>query len=101
MHWKQGSDIESKRDKLPSSAECRILATNHQQTEYSDKPIELSRVKLKKKSVAHPYEQRVLSPLDSNPTADMVSPLALATYMFVGAKLDALTTGKGYLIVCV
>ena len=56
----------------------------------TDKPTELSRIKLYNlNSTARPYDQRAFSPLD--PTAVWHSHLALAIYMFVVVKFDALT----------
>ena len=55
----------------------------------TDKPTELSRIKLKNLNwTARPYDQRAFSPLD--PTAVWHSHLALAIYMFVVVNFDAL-----------
>ena len=48
------------------------------------------------KSMAHPYDQRTFSPLDS--TANMASPQALAIYMSIAVNFNALATGKSYWI---
>ena len=47
-------------------------------------------------SIARPYEQRALSPLD--PTATWLSHLALAIYMFVVVNFDALTQASDFQI---
>ena len=55
----------------------------------ADKPTELSRIKLKNlNSTARPYDQQAFSPLDL--TANWLSHLALAIYMFVVVNFDAL-----------
>ena len=55
----------------------------------ADKPTELSRIKLKIfNSTARPYDQQAFSPLDF--TANWLSHLALAIYMFVVVNFDAL-----------
>ena len=55
----------------------------------ADKPTELSRIKLKNlNSTARPYDQQAFSPLDF--TANWLSHLALAIYMFVVVNFDAL-----------
>ena len=91
MHWQQGSDIESKGDQLSSFAEYRIRTQGlwnrisirlnaRWQTDWS---IEDQANKLEIYSPSL-YDQQASSPLD--PTADMVSHLALAI-CFVGVNL--------------
>ena len=96
MHWQQGSDIESKGDQLSSFAEYRIRTQGlwnrisirlnaRWQTDWS---IEDQANKLEIYSPSL-YDQQAPSPLD--PTADMVSHLALAI-CFVGVNFDAPAT---------
>ena len=98
MHWQQGSDSQSKGDQLCSAAECRIriqglwnrISGRLNARWQTDWAIEDHAKNLN--SIALPYDQRALNPLD--PTADITSPLALAIYMFVSVNFDALVTGK-------
>ena len=95
MLWHGQAIFESKGDKLSSSAESRIrthkglrhqIASRlnaHWQTDWA---IEDQAKNLN--STARPYDQRAFSPLD--PTAVWHSHLALAIYMFVVVKFDAL-----------
>ena len=95
MLWHRQAILESKGDKLSSSAEGRIRTQRVSDT-YSpadwmpaDKPTELSRIKLKNlNSTVRPYDQQALSPPD--PTAIWHSHLALAIYIFVVVNFDAL-----------
>ena len=103
MLWHRQAIFESKGDKLPSSAECRIRTQRVSGTESpadwmpADKPTELSRIKLKNlNSTAHPYDQRAFSPL--YPTAIWHSHLALAIYMFVVVNFDALAQASDFRI---
>ena len=87
---------------MSSSAECRIW-TRVSGTESpadwfpGDKPIELSRIKLKNlNSIACPHDQRAFSPL--NPTAGWLSQLALAKYIFVVVNFDALAQASSFWI---
>ena len=97
----QASDFRIERDKLSSSAECRIRTQMVSETESpadrmpADKPTELSRIKLKNLNLtACPYDQRAFSPLD--PTANWLSHLALAIYMFVVVNFLCSGTGKRF-----
>ena len=64
---------------------------------HTDKPTELSRIKLKNlSSTAHPYDQQAFSPPD--PTAIWYSHLALAIYIFVVVHFDALAQASDYRI---
>ena len=54
----------------------------------ADKSTELSRIKQNLISTARPYDQQAFSPLDL--TANWLSHLALAIYMFVVVNFDAL-----------
>ena len=89
MLWHWQTIFESKRNKRSSSAECRIRTQGlwnrisrlnaRWQTDWAieDQAKNLT-------SIARPYEQRALSPLD--PTASWLSHLAVAIYMFVVAR---------------
>ena len=94
MLWHRQAIFKSKRDKLCSSAECRIgtLGPKHQiasrlntrwQTDWSieDQTKDLN-------STACPYNQRAFSSLD--PTVSWLSHLALAIYIYVVVNFDAL-----------
>ena len=94
MLWHRQTIFKSKGDKLCSSAESRIGARDprHQfasrlnarwQTDWA---IEDQAKNLN--STARPYDQRAFSPL--GPTVSWLSHLALAIYMFVVVKFDAL-----------
>ena len=95
MLWQRQAIFESKRDKLSSSAECRIrthqglghqIASRLNARWQTDWAIEDQAKNLN--STARPYDQRAFSPLD--PTAVWHSQLALAVYMFVVVNFDAL-----------
>ena len=91
MHRQEGSDIESKVDKMASSAECRIwtqglwnpvsgrLDTRHWQADWA---MEDQAKKLDLNSIALPHDEWSFIPL--NPIADLASPPAMAIYVFVG-----------------
>ena len=103
MLWHRQAIIESKGDKLSSSAECRIRTQRVSETQSSphympaDKLTELSRIKLKNmNSTAHPYDQQASSPTD--PTAIWHSHLALAIYIFVVVNFDALAQASDFRI---
>ena len=94
MLWHRQAIFKSKRDKLCSSAECRIgtLGPKHQiasrlntrwQTDWAigDQTKNLN-------STACPYDQRAFSSLD--PTVSWLSHLALAIYIYVVVNFDAL-----------
>ena len=88
MLWQRQAIFESNRDRLSSSAECKIQTQRVSQTQSpanwmpTDKPTELSRIKLKNLNpTARPYDQQAFSPPD--PTAIWRSHLALAIYIFV------------------
>ena len=94
MLWHRQAIFESKGDKLSSSAECRIRTQGlrHLFTSglnacwQTDWAIEDQAKNLN--STACPYDQQALSPLDL--TANWLSHLALAIYMFVVVNFDAL-----------
>ena len=103
MLWHRQAIFESKGDKLSSSAECRIrtqrVFENQSSADYmhTDKPTELSRIKLKNlSSTAHPYDQQAFSPPD--PTAIWHSHLALAIYLFAVVIFDALAQASDFRI---
>ena len=103
MLWHRQAIFESKGDKLSSSAECRIrtqrVFENQSSADYmhTDKPTELSRIKLKNlSSTSHPYDQQAFSPPD--PTAIWHSHLALAIYIFAVVIFDALAQASDYRI---
>ena len=94
MLWQRQAIFKSKRDKLCSSAECRIWSRDprHQigsrlnarwQTDWA---IEEQAKNLN--STARPYDQWAFSPLD--PTVSWLSHLALAIYISVVVNFDAL-----------
>ena len=97
MLWHRQAIFESKGDALAS---CLPLLKAGFEPKVSDtyspadwmpadKPTELSRIKLKYlNSTARPYDQQAFSPLDL--TANWLSHLALAIYMFVDVNFDAL-----------
>ena len=90
----QVRDIQIGRDKLCSSAECRIwtpgprhqIASRLNARWQTDWAIEDQAKNLN--STARPYDQRAFSPLD--PTVSWFSHLALAIYIFVVVNFDAL-----------
>ena len=94
MLWHRQAIFESKRDKLSSSAECKIrtkglrylFASRLNACWQTDLTIEDQAKNLN--STARPYDQETFSPLDL--TASWLSHLALATYMFVVVNCDAL-----------
>ena len=97
MLWHRQAIFQSKRDKLSSSAECRIwthqglrhqIASRLNASWQTDWAIEDQAKNLN--STARPYDQRAFSPLD--PTAVWHSHLALAIYMFVVVNFDAYAT---------
>ena len=95
MLWHRQAIFESKRDKLSSSAECRIRTQRVFETQSpadwmpADKPTELSRIKLKNVNLtARPYDQQAFSPPDL--TAIWHSHLALAIYIFAVVNFDVL-----------
>ena len=88
--WHRQAIFESKIDKLSSSAECqglRYLFTSRLNACWqTDWAIEDQAKNLN--STARPYDQQAFSPLDL--TANWLSHLALAIYMFVVVNFDAL-----------
>ena len=90
----QQAIFKSKRDKLFSSAECRIwtrgprhqFASRLNARWQTDRAIEDQAKNLN--STARPYDQRAFSPL--GPTVSWLSHLALEIYMFVVVNFDAL-----------
>ena len=88
MLWHRQAIFESKEDKLSSFAEYRIrtqglkhlIASRLNACWQTDWAIE-DQAKKNLNSTARPYDQRAFSPLDH--TADWLSHLALAKYMFV------------------
>ena len=94
MLWRRQVIFESKGDKLPSSAECRIrtqglwhlFASRLNACWQTDWAIGNQAKKLN--STAHPYDQQAFSP--NNLTASLLSHLALVIYMFVVFNFDAL-----------
>ena len=95
MLWHKQTIFESKGDKLSSSAECRIpthqglrhqIASRLNTRWQTDWAIEDQAKNLN--STARPYDQRAFSLID--PTAVWHSHLALAIYMFLVVKFDAL-----------
>ena len=94
MLWHRQAIFESKGDKLSSSAEGRIrtqglryLFTSRLNACWqTDWAIEDQAKNLN--STARPYDQQAFSPLDL--TANWLSHLALAIYMFVVVNFDAL-----------
>ena len=94
MLWHRQAIFESKGDKLPSSAECRIrtqglrhlFASRLNACWQTNWAIEDQAKNLN--STARPYDQQVFSPLDL--IASWLSHLALAIYMFVVVNFDAL-----------
>ena len=102
MLWHRQAIFKSKGDKLSSSAKCRIWTRvfgSESPADWmpDDKPTELLRIKLKDlNSTARPYDQRAFRPLD--PTAILLSHLALAIYMFVVVNFDALAQASDFQI---
>ena len=94
MLWHRQAIFKSKRDKLCSSAECRIwtwdprhqIASRLNARWQTDWAIE-DQAKILN-STARPYDQWVFSPLD--PTVSWFSYLALAIYLSVVVNFDAL-----------
>ena len=94
MLWHRQAIFKSKGDKLSSSAECRIwtrvlrhqIASRLNARWQTDWAIEDQAKNLN--STARPYDQQAFSPLDL--TANWLSHLALAIYMFVVVNFDAL-----------
>ena len=94
MLWHRQAIFKSKRDKLCSSAECRIwtrcprhqIASRLNARWQTDWAIEDQAKNLN--STARPYDQRAFSPLD--PTVSWLSHLALAIYIFVVVDFDDL-----------
>ena len=92
--WHRQAIFKSKRDKLCSSAECRIwtrdprhqIASRLNARWQTDWAIEDQAKNLN--STARPYDQRAFSPLD--PTVSWLSHLALAIYIFAVVNFDAL-----------
>ena len=94
MLWHRQAIFKSKRDKLCSSAECRIgtrgprhqIASRLNARWQADWAIEDQAKNLN--STARPYDQQAFSPLD--PTVSWLSHLALAIYIFVVVDFDDL-----------
>ena len=102
MLWRRQAIFESIGDKFSSSAECRIRRWEVSDTKSpadwmpTHKPTELSRIKLNNlNSTAHPYDEWAFSPLEF--TADWLSHLALAIYLFVVVNCDALAQARYFL----
>ena len=103
MLWHRQAILESKGDKLSSSAESRIRTQRVSDTCWpadwmpADKPTELSTIKLKNLNMtARPYDQQAFSPPD--PTVIWHSHLALAIYIFVVVNFDALSQASDFRI---
>ena len=94
MLWHRQAIFKSKGDKLCASAECRIwirgprhqIASRLNARWQTDWAIDYQAKNLN--STAPPYDQRAFSPL--GPTVSWLSHLALAIYIFVVVKSDAL-----------
>ena len=92
--WHRQAILESRGDKLSSTAECRIwtqvlrhlFASRMNCQLKTDWAIEDQAKNLN--STGRPYDQQAFSPLDL--TASWLSHLTLARYMFVVVNLDAL-----------
>ena len=105
MLWHRQANVESKGDKLSSSAECRIRTQGLWNRISSrlkslnacwqtDWATENQAKNLN--SVAGPYDQRAFSPLDA--TASWLSHLALAIYRLVVVNFDALAQASEFRI---
>ena len=94
MLWHRPAIFKSKGDKLCPSAECRIgtrgprhhIASRLNARWQTDWAIEYQAKNLN--STARPYDQRAFRPLD--PTANWLSHLSLAIYIFFVVNFDAL-----------
>ena len=94
MLWHRQAILESREDKLSSSAECRIrtqglrhlLASRLNACWQTDWAIEDQIKNLN--STARPYDQQAFSPFDL--TASWLSHMAFVIYMFVVVNFDAL-----------
>ena len=97
MLWHRRAIFGLIGDKLSSSAECRKYEPPKSPADWmpTHKPTELSRIQQKcELNSPRPYHEWEFSPLDF--TADWLSRLALAIYMFVVVKFDALAQASDF-----